>query len=163
MSRVVVLVVVLILAAVGLFFAFGRKQASKLAQAPLTSIQRADAQPIGTLKNPYKNFQAVAAEGHRLFEKSQCINCHGENAEGRVCPSLTNNIWIYGSDDDTLFRLITEGTGGIQEQGYRRKEQEKKRAHMMPPFGGIIPNAKDVWKIISWIRTINPASLKTQN
>jgi hypothetical protein len=28
-----------------------------------------------------------------------------------MAPPLTNPIWIYGKDDDTLFRVITLGTG----------------------------------------------------
>jgi hypothetical protein len=43
---------------------------------------------------------------------------------------LTNPIWIYGDDDDTLFRLIALGTGKLSpgdafgKLGYRRKGSE---------------------------------------
>jgi hypothetical protein len=30
-----------------------------------------------------------------------------------MCPPLTNDTWVYGADDDTLFRLIALGS----EQG----------------------------------------------
>jgi hypothetical protein len=28
----------------------------------------------------------------------------------------------------------------------------------MPPFGGIVKSDDDMWKIIAWIRSINPSS-----
>ena len=35
---------------------------------------------------------------------------------------LTNEVWIYGDDDDTLFRLITLGTGSsVRAARFRNK------------------------------------------
>jgi len=71
---------------------------------------------------------------------------------------LTNEIWIYGSDDDTLFRLITLGTGSLspgnafQKEGFVRKGSETV-VGPMPPYGEIIPTEDDIWKIIAWIRS----------
>jgi hypothetical protein len=28
----------------------------------------------------------------------------------------------------------------------------------MPPFGGIVKTSDDLWKVIAWIRTVNPSS-----
>jgi len=73
---------------------------------------------------------------------------------------LTNEIWIYGSDDDTLFRLITLGTGSLspgdafQKQGFVRKGSESV-VGPMPPYGEIITRENDIWKIIAWIRAKN--------
>ena len=56
---------------------------------------------------------------------------------------LTNPVWIYGDDDDTLFRLITLGTGKLSPDdafgklGYRRKGSEAV-VGPMPDFGKII-------------------------
>ena len=30
----------------------------------------------------------------------------------------------------------------------------------MPPFGGIIKTSDDLWKIIAWMRSVNPGSEK---
>ena len=30
----------------------------------------------------------------------------------------------------------------------------------MPPFGGIIKTSDDLWKVISFIRSVNPNSIK---
>ena len=67
---------------------------------------------------------------------------------------------IYGSDDDTLFRLITLGTGSLspgdafQKQGFVRKGSESV-VGPMPPYGEIITRENDIWKIIAWIRSKN--------
>ena len=31
---------------------------------------------------------------------------------------------------------------------------------MPPPFGGIIKTSDDLWKVIAWIRSVNPNSMK---
>jgi mono/diheme cytochrome c family protein len=35
-----------------------------------------------------------------------CNGCHGGGGGGGMAVPLTNPVWIYGDDDDTLFRLI---------------------------------------------------------
>ena len=67
--------------------------------------------PKGKLVNPYKDTQAdVVAQGQAFFRNYSCSGCHGGNGGGGMCPALTNDIWIYGGDDDTLFRLVTIGS-----------------------------------------------------
>jgi len=63
---------------------------------------------------------------------------------------LTNEVWIYGDDDDTLFRLIALGTGSLSV----RKGSENV-VGPMPPFGDIIKTEDDIWKMIAWIRSKN--------
>jgi hypothetical protein len=72
-------------------------------------------------------------------------------------PPLTNSVWIYGSDDDTLFRLIALGSDGLKAQGYNRKGSENV-VGPMPPQGKIVKSSEDLWKIIAWIKSINPSS-----
>ena len=72
-------------------------------------------------------------------------------------PPLTNQVWIYGKDGDTLFRLIALGTVDLQKEGYTRKGSENV-VGPMPPFGGIVKSTDDLWKIIAWIRSVNPSS-----
>ena len=71
-----------------------------------------------------------------------------------MAPPLTNPVWIYGDDDDTLFRLIALGTGNdaFGKLGYRRKGSEA-IVGPMPDFGEIIKTDDDLWKIIAWIRS----------
>jgi hypothetical protein len=65
---------------------------------------------------------------------------------------VTNGVWIYGGDDDTLFRLVTLGSGGMQKQGYTRQGLENVVAPM-PSFGTVIKNADDLWKLLAFIRS----------
>ena len=46
----------------------------------------------------------------------------------------------------------------LQKQGYSRMTQQE--VGPMPPFGPTIKTDDDLWKIIAWIRSVNPNSLK---
>jgi mono/diheme cytochrome c family protein len=114
--------------------------------------------PKGQLKNPYDDkVDQLADEGHNKFMAAGCNGCHGGGGGGGMGPPLTNEIWVYGADDDTLFRLVTLGSDGLKKQGYVRKGSETV-VGPMPPFGGILKTSDDLWKIIAWIRTVNPNS-----
>ena len=124
----------------------------------MTPAERVAATPKGELKTPYSDYMSVAEEGHKKFLSASCNGCHGGGGGGGICPPLTNGVWVYGRDDDTLFRLVTLGSVELQKQGYERKQHEVVSAPM-PPFGQILKTDDDLWKIIAWIRSINPASL----
>jgi mono/diheme cytochrome c family protein len=116
------------------------------------------ATPKGGLHNPYKDKVAEMTEvGHKKYLSAGCNGCHGGGGGGGMCPPLTNDTWVYGPDDDTLFRLIAEGSDGLKANGYHRVKQEVV-VGPMPPFGGIIKTSDDMWKIITWIRSVNPSS-----
>jgi hypothetical protein len=68
-----------------------------------------------------------------------------------MCPPLTNDTWVYGGDDDTLFRLVTLGSDELQKNGYSRTGRENV-VGPMPPFGAIVKNSDDLFKIIAFIR-----------
>jgi mono/diheme cytochrome c family protein len=104
----------------------------------------------GGLHNPYKDAQAnIVAQGQTLFRSYPCSGCHGGNAGGGMCPPLTTSDWIYGGDDDSLFRLVTLGSIELQKQGYTR-EGLITTAGPMPPMG---QNSDDLWKVITFIRS----------
>ena len=111
------------------------------------------------LKSPYSDYAAIAEEGHKKYFAAGCNGCHGGTGGGGICPPLTNDTWVYGKDDDTLFRLITLGTDDLRKQGYDRKQHEVV-VGPMPPFGQIVKTDDDLWKIIAFIRSVNPNSLR---
>jgi mono/diheme cytochrome c family protein len=125
----------------------------------MTPLERVASTPKGQLKSPYADFASVAEEGHRKYMAAGCNGCHGGGGGGGMAAPLTNPIWIYGDDDDTLFRLIALGTGklsfdnGFEKLGYRRKGSENV-VGPMPHFGDIIKTDDDLWKIIAWIRSV---------
>ncbi|TKV78279.1 cytochrome-c oxidase, cbb3-type subunit III [Bradyrhizobium elkanii] len=56
-----------------------------------------------------------AAAGKKLFTEN-CASCHGDNAKGNPelgAPNLTDQIWLYGSDEETLVETITNGRAGV--------------------------------------------------
>ena len=116
--------------------------------------------PKGELKNPYNaDIAAIAEEGHHRYLSAGCNGCHGGGGGGGMCPPLTNDTWVYGSDDDTLFRLIALGSDGLTKAGYSRVKHEVVTGPM-PAFGSLIKTSDDLWRIIAFIRSVNPSSLK---
>ena len=109
--------------------------------------------PKGKLVNPYKDPQeGMVAQGSEDFQRYSCAGCHGGGGGGSMGPPLTNDIWIYGGDDDTLFRLVTLGSEELQKQGYTRIGRENV-VGSMAPFGPIIKSSDDLWKILAFVRS----------
>jgi len=120
--------------------------------AKISPVDLVKSAPKGTLVNPYKDTQGdIVAQGEALFSSNACSGCHGPTGGGGLCPPVTNDIWVYGGDDDTLFRLIALGSDGLQAQGYSRMGRESIVAPM-PPFGSTFKSSDDLWKILAFIR-----------
>lgn len=129
-------------------------EATSPAAAPKTlkPIERADATPAGKLKNPYKvSDQTIVKSGQALFVSAACSGCHGGTGGGGICPPLTDGVWIYGGDDDTLFRLVAYGSQTLQSKGYTRKAEENVVAPM-PAMGTVVASDDDLWRILTFIR-----------
>jgi mono/diheme cytochrome c family protein len=120
----------------------------------MTPLERVNSTPQGELKNPYTGNAEMIAEGKKRFMSYSCNGCHGGNGGGGMCPPLSNDTWVYGDTDDTLFRLITLGSDGLMKHGYTRKGRENV-VGPMPAFGTetLIKTDDDVWKIIAFIRS----------
>ena len=109
----------------------------------------------GTLKNPYayKPMDSGLAEaGKKKYMSVSCNGCHGGNGGGGMCPPLSNETWVYGADDDTLFRLVALGSDELLKQGYTRKGRENV-VGPMPAHGKIVKTEDDLWRIIYFIRS----------
>jgi len=118
------------------------------------------ATPKGGLHNPYNDKIAeMTEEGHKKYLSFSCNGCHGGGGGGGMCIPLTNDTWVYGPDDDTVFRLIALGSVDLTKAGYKRVKSEMV-VGPMPPFGGIIKTSDDLWKVIAWMRSVAPGSEK---
>jgi cytochrome c oxidase cbb3-type subunit 3 len=56
-----------------------------------------------------------AAAGKKIFAEN-CVICHGEDAKGNQelgAPNLTDQIWLYGSDEATIIETVTNGRSGV--------------------------------------------------
>ncbi|WP_068108721.1 cytochrome-c oxidase, cbb3-type subunit III [Tropicimonas marinistellae] len=65
--------------------------------------------------------EALAGPGETLF-MDNCASCHMEDGTGEIslgAPNLTDAIWLYGGDAETLYETIWSGRAGV-----------------MPPRGG---------------------------
>jgi mono/diheme cytochrome c family protein len=130
------------------------KTAAAAGGGSMTTLERVKAAPKGSLKNPfdYKD-PKIVAEGKKAYLSASCNGCHGGGGGGGMCPPLTNERWVYGGDDDTLFRLITLGTDDLKKDGYSRIAKEVV-VGPMPPFGEIVKDEEKLWKIIVYIRSV---------
>lgn len=124
-----------------------------------TPLETARSSEKGSLKSPYADYAKVSEEGHKKYMAAGCNGCHGGGGGGGMGPPLTNQVWVYGKDDDTLFRVVALGSDELQTQGYSRKGSENV-VGPMPPMGGIVKSTDDMWKIIAWIRSVNPSSVE---
>jgi mono/diheme cytochrome c family protein len=130
----------------------GTQQGAAAAGRTMTPAERADATPKGQLKNPYSDSDSpVVQAGQKLYMSYACSGCHGGTGGGGMCPPVTNDVWVYGGDDDTLFRLVTYGSDVLQSKGYTRTGQENV-VGAMPPMGQIIKTDDDLWRILAFIR-----------
>ena len=104
----------------------------------MTRLERVASTPKGELKSPYADIGGRRARAPdlsfaRLRRVSRRRRRRGHGG------ALTNQVWIYGNDDDTLFRLITLGSGslsigdGFTKQGFVRKGSENVRTSAREP------------------------------
>lgn len=118
----------------------------------MSAIDRVKSAPKGTLKNPYTGDPQAIAEGEKVWFGLSCNGCHGGGGGGGMCPPVTNEVWVYGGDDDTIFRLVTLGSQDLQKEGYSRKGTEGVVGPMMS-YRDLIDDERKLWKLIAWIRT----------
>jgi cytochrome c oxidase cbb3-type subunit 3 len=56
-----------------------------------------------------------AAAGRKIFDEN-CVACHGKDGKGNQemgAPNLTDQIWLYGSDEAAIVETITNGRAGV--------------------------------------------------
>jgi mono/diheme cytochrome c family protein len=126
---------------------------------PLELVQRV---PPGHLHSPYQDYATLAKEQELVkdFRLPGCNECHGGNGGGGFCPALTQGVWFWGNTDDVLFRLVTLGSADLEKSGFERLQYGTVHAGM-PKMGFAIKTSDDLWKIIAFIRSINPPGSNT--
>lgn len=73
---------------------------------------------------------ALAEEGSVLF-MDNCAACHGDNAMGNPdlgAPNLSDAIWLYGGDRDTLTETVTNARFGVMPAWGQRLSEADVRA-----------------------------------
>lgn len=72
------------------------------------------AEYVLSLTNP-EHDATLAAAGAEVYG-NECSACHGDNAEGNTdlgAPNLSDAIWLYGGDRETLIETITYSRAGM--------------------------------------------------
>ncbi len=90
------------------------------------------------VKNPFGLDPAAAAEGKKLFDKTGCVACHGNNARGAVGPDLTDDEWLRAPTDEMIFGTIRNGRSGT----------------LMSPFKDMLTD-EQIWQIVTYLRDEN--------
>ena len=114
--------------------------------------------PPGGLHSPYPDYAKLAKDDPDLvkqFRLPGCNECHGGGGGGGFCPALSQGVWFWGNTDDVLFRLVTLGTAELEKQGFVRYQWGSVHGPM-PPMAVSIKSSDQLWKIIAFIRSINP-------
>jgi mono/diheme cytochrome c family protein len=114
--------------------------------------------PPGHLHSPYQDYAKLAKDDPDLvkqFRLPGCNECHGGTGGGGFCPALTQGVWFWGNTDDVLFRLATLGSAELEKRGFVRYQYGSVHAPM-PPMGFSVKTSDQLWKIIAFIRSINP-------
>lgn len=113
--------------------------------------------PPGGLHSPYQDYAKLAKEEELVkeFRLPGCNECHGGGGGGGMCPALSQGIWFWGNTDDVLFRLVTLGSAELEKSGFTRIQYGSVHAPM-PPMGFSVHTSDELWKIIAFIRSINP-------
>lgn len=73
---------------------------------------------------------AAAAPGAEVFVEN-CVACHGEDGTGdraQGAPNLTDAVWLYGNDLETLTTLIHNGPFGVMPAWNDRLSEAQIRA-----------------------------------
>lgn len=118
---------------------------------PLGATGATNTRGLPELRNPLANDANAIAAGAELYATHACLTCHGRQLTGSMCPSLINDVWVYGHDDTTLFNLVRDGSAGLRAHGYERIGHEPQGGDM-PPFGSTLDD-KQLWQLIAFIRS----------
>ena len=73
---------------------------------------------------------AMAGEGAVVFTDN-CAACHGEDGKGdraQGAPNLTDAVWLYGGDVDTLNNTVTYARFGVMPNWNQRLSEDEIRA-----------------------------------
>jgi len=76
----------------------------------VTSYVQSLSQPAAPLSGDAQKMSS----GAKVFAEN-CASCHGEDGRGNIemgAPNLTDNVWIYGGDRQSIFSTINHGRQG---------------------------------------------------
>ena len=69
-------------------------------------------------KNNGELDKTLVTQGQAIF-KQQCALCHGQDGKGMIsagAPNLTDNVWLYGGERETVRETLRYGRAGVMPQ-----------------------------------------------
>lgn len=73
--------------------------------------------------------QTMVAQGKVIFnEPTNCVLCHGSDAKGMIsagAPNLTDDIWLYGGDRETVRETLRYGRAGVMPKWQTKLGNER--------------------------------------
>ena len=94
------------------------------------------------VQNPFAGDPGAVIQGRSVF-RMVCSVCHGVDGQGGGRgPDLTLGRWEHGDSDAALFRTVEQGVPGTEMPSYL--------------FGD---NDREIWMIVSFLRTLGAGSL----
>ena len=112
----------------------GTEERNQPAKAP--EAQAGQNEQGSKKRNPFTGNAQAIAEGRTIWMQSGCNGCHGMGGGG-MGPSVMDDNWKFGGDDETLFKLIK---GEIP-------------ASTMPKVWSGLED-EQVWKILAYVRSL---------
>ena len=115
-----------------------------------TSTTKGKGDPTAAkVPNPVAMSPESIAAGKQKYIEFGCNTCHGQNGEGGMSPSITedqglpgppdliDNEWLHGGSDGELFKTITEGVP----------------PYIMGPYKGRLSDT-DIWNVINFLKSV---------
>lgn len=114
----------------------GEQTAEKAAADAGANAEAQQAAGDGEKTNPYTGDEEAIAEGRKLYLKYNCYGCHGTQGGGGMGKPISDDQWVAGGDDASVFDVVYNGTTGG-----------------MPPFKDILTE-DETWKVIAFVRSL---------
>ena len=90
------------------------------------------------IRSPYTEAadQQAVYDGEVLYNQMNCVDCHGYQGQGNMCPSLVDGEWLFGNTAVDQFNSVYAG-----------------RAKGMPAYGKLLPD-DSIWKIVAYLEAL---------
>ncbi|MEM9692366.1 MAG: cytochrome c, partial [Myxococcota bacterium] len=82
------------------------------------------------------------SQGQKVFN-THCVTCHGDKAEGKIGPNLTDKFWLNG--DGSLMSIYKVVDQGVADKG-------------MVPWGGTL-SPGDLRKVVAYVGSVRDTNI----
>ena len=115
-----------------------------------TEAEASAAEVTAESTNPFPFTRDSVKRGRGVYLR-YCQDCHDfdgksmSNVEAEATDLTRPTIWRYGTRDGEVFKTIRDGGGDT-----------------MPPFGDQIKDARRIWEMVNFLRSIGPKDTRPE-